>query len=53
MDDEPSRCRLCGAPITVGLLATGRRHCCLNATPIVGSCPAHGPLGPHQVVTGK
>jgi hypothetical protein len=31
-----------------GLIATDRRACCLNATPIAGSCPEHGPLGPHH-----
>ncbi|WP_336002619.1 hypothetical protein [Halorientalis halophila] len=43
-------CRRCGAEVTTGLIATGRRACCLNATPIVGACPEHGPLGPHHVV---
>jgi hypothetical protein len=42
------RCRLCGAVLSTGLVATGRRACCLNATPIVGVCPTHGPLGPHH-----
>jgi hypothetical protein len=41
-------CRRCGATLTTGLVATGRRACCLNATPIVGVCPTHGPLGPHH-----
>ncbi|WP_247009565.1 hypothetical protein [Halorientalis litorea] len=42
-------CRRCGASLTTGLVATNRRACCLNATPIVGVCPEHGPLGPHDV----
>ncbi|MFB6183322.1 MAG: hypothetical protein ABEI96_02100 [Haloarculaceae archaeon] len=42
------RCRLCGAELATGLVATGRRACCLNATGIVGSCPEHGPVGPHH-----
>ena len=44
-------CRRCGATLTTGLVATGRRACCLNATPIVGVCPTHGPLGPHHATT--
>jgi hypothetical protein len=47
---ESPRCRLCGAALTTGLIATGRRTGCCNATPIVGACPEHGPLGPHHVV---
>ncbi|AUV82721.1 hypothetical protein C2R22_14595 [Salinigranum rubrum] len=42
------RCRLCGAELRTGLVASGRRACCLNDTPIVGACPNHGPLGPHH-----
>lgn len=48
MADRP-RCRLCGATLSVGLVATDRRACCLNPTPVVGTCPEHGPLGPGQV----
>jgi len=44
------RCRLCGAELATDLIATGQRACCLNATPIVGSCPEHGPLGPRHTV---
>jgi len=51
MNDDP-RCRRCGQPLRTGLVATTSRHCCLNATPIVGACPEHGPLGPHHVVDG-
>jgi hypothetical protein len=50
MASEQWRCRLCDQPIATGLVATDRRQCCLNATPIVGSCPTHGPLGPENVV---
>jgi len=46
----PLRCRLCDSELTTGLVATGRRACCLNATGIVGICPEHGPLGPHHAV---
>lgn len=46
------QCARCGAELEDGLFATDRRQCCLNATPIVGACPQHGPLGPHQV-TGE
>jgi len=44
------RCRRCGEPLSTGLVATDRRHCCLNATPIAGACPNHGPVGPHDAV---
>jgi len=44
------RCRRCGEPLTTGLVATDRRHCCLNDTPIAGACPNHGPVGPHDAV---
>jgi hypothetical protein len=43
-------CRLCGSRLRRGLVATGRRACCLNATRIVGACPEHGPVGPHHAV---
>jgi len=46
----PLRCRLCDSELTTGLVATGRRACCLNATGIVGICPEHGPLGPYHAV---
>ncbi|MFB6205059.1 MAG: hypothetical protein ABEJ05_00825 [Haloglomus sp.] len=49
MTDSPC-CRLCGAELRRDLVATSRRACCLNATPIAGTCPEHGPLGPHNVV---
>lgn len=49
MADEPRCCRLCGTELTTGLVATDSRQCCLNATPIAGTCPEHGPLGPHHV----
>lgn len=52
-DDTDLRCRHCGADLFTGLIATNRRACCLNDTPIVGSCPEHGPLGPHDVVEGR
>jgi len=48
MTDESPVCRLCGQPLRTALVATGSRHCCLNATPIVGTCPEHGPVGPHN-----
>lgn len=48
--DEEKYCRLCEAPIQRGAIAAERRACCLNATPIAGVCPTHGPLGPHHVV---
>ena len=50
MIDETLCCRLCGSELRQGLMATGRRACCLNATEIVGACPEHGPLGPHHAV---
>lgn len=50
MADADLVCRLCGTPLTTGLVATQSRHCCLNATPIVGACPEHGPLGPYDGV---
>ncbi len=49
--DDP-RCRRCGRALRTGLYVSGRRACCLNATGIVGSCPEHGPLGPHDAVEG-
>ncbi|WP_318568869.1 hypothetical protein [Salinigranum marinum] len=51
MATETLRCRRCGATLRTGLIASGRRACCLNATPIVGACPTHGPLGPHHATT--
>ncbi|WP_435063482.1 hypothetical protein [Halobaculum sp. EA56] len=47
---DPLRCRRCGRPLSTGLVASGRRACCLNATPIAGACPEHGPVGPHDAV---
>lgn len=50
MDEQPLYCRRCGERLVTGLVASTRRHCCLNATPIVGACPEHGPVGPHDAV---
>ncbi len=50
---ETQYCRLCDRELTIGLIATGRRTCCLNSTPIVGSCPEHGPVGPHHAYTDE
>ena len=47
------RCRRCGEPLTTGRIATQRRHCCLNDTPIAGACPNHGPVGPHDAIEGE
>ncbi|MES3161547.1 MAG: hypothetical protein PPP55_08265 [Halorubrum sp.] len=48
--DTPLRCRLCGERLTRGAIAAQQRACCLNATPIAGVCPTHGPVGsPHAV----
>jgi hypothetical protein len=52
MGDGTLQCRRCGAELRTGLVASGRRACCLNATPIVGACPTHGPLGPHHATGG-
>ncbi|MFC7194990.1 hypothetical protein ACFQL4_10540 [Halosimplex aquaticum] len=46
--DETVYCRLCGRQLQNDLAATNSRQCCLNATPIAGICPEHGPLGPHH-----
>jgi hypothetical protein len=48
--DETAYCRRCGAPLTRGAVASQQRACCLNATPIAGICPTHGPVGPHPAV---
>ncbi|WP_459821319.1 hypothetical protein [Halorubrum luteum] len=48
-DREP-RCRRCGEPVRRGAIGSRQRACCLNATPIAGVCPNHGPLGPHHIV---
>ncbi|MFW5978371.1 MAG: hypothetical protein ACOCP2_03960 [Halohasta sp.] len=48
--DEGRFCRRCGQRLLQGAVATEQRACCLNATPIVGICPTHGPLGPHHAV---
>ncbi|MUW15130.1 hypothetical protein GJ633_11060 [Halorubrum sp. CBA1125] len=45
-----SSCRRCGEPLVRGAIAAERRACCLNATPIAGVCPTHGPVGPHHAV---
>ncbi|MHC3378103.1 hypothetical protein [Haloarcula sp. H-GB5] len=50
MAESDLRCRLCGSDLSKGLVATDSRHCCLNATPIAGTCPEHGPVGPHHAV---
>ena len=50
MADSPRYCGRCGAELVTGLVATRRRACCLNATPIAGACPEHGPVGPHDAV---
>jgi hypothetical protein len=49
-DSEGTFCRRCGSQLVCGLVASGRRACCLNATPIAGVCPTHGPVGPHHAV---
>ena len=41
-------CARCGEPLSRGLVAGQQRACCLNATPIAGVCPTHGPVGPHH-----
>lgn len=50
MDSDDRYCRLCGASLHQGAIASEQRACCLNATTIDGVCPTHGPLGPHYVV---
>lgn len=47
---DETYCRLCGDPLTRGVIASEQRACCLNATPIAGVCPTHGPVGPHHAV---
>ena len=49
-DSEGTFCRRCGARLVRGLVASEQRACCLNATPIAGVCPTHGPVGPHHAV---
>jgi len=44
--DADVYCVRCGARLRRGLVAGGRRACCLNATPIAGVCPTHGPGRP-------
>jgi len=52
--DEPgSYCRRCGERLTQGVIASQQRACCLNATPIAGVCPTHGPVGPHHAVDDR
>ncbi|WP_144798476.1 hypothetical protein [Halorubrum depositum] len=46
----PAYCRRCGEPLSRGVIASRQRACCLNATPIAGVCPTHGPVGPHHAV---
>lgn len=48
--DADAYCARCGDPLSRGLVAGKRRACCLNATPIAGVCPTHGPVGPHHAV---
>ncbi|MFC7187475.1 hypothetical protein [Halorubrum yunnanense] len=50
VDGEESYCRRCGEPLSRGVIASRQRACCLNATPIAGVCPTHGPVGPHHAV---
>ena len=52
-DDPDAYCARCGEPLSRGLVASRRRACCLNATPIAGVCPRHGPVGPHHAVDGS
>ena len=49
-DGAESHCARCGEPLSQGLVASEQRACCLNATPIAGVCPTHGPVGPHHAV---
>jgi len=49
--DEPEYCLLCGRELHKDLAATNSRQCCLNATPIAGTCPEHGPVGPHHATS--
>jgi len=48
--DTGAYCRRCGEPLRRGAIAAEQRACCLNATPIAGVCPTHGPVGPHHAV---
>jgi hypothetical protein len=48
--DADAYCARCGEPLSKGLVAGQQRACCLNATPIAGVCPTHGPVGPHHAV---
>ncbi|QWC19090.1 hypothetical protein [Halorubrum sp. 2020YC2] len=47
---DDAYCARCGDPLSRGLVAGQQRACCLNATPIAGVCPTHGPVGPHHAV---
>ena len=47
-DAAAPTCRLCGDSLVRGAIASEQRACCLNATPIAGVCPTHGPVGPHH-----
>lgn len=49
-DETESYCARCGEPLLKALVAGQQRACCLNATPIAGVCPTHGPVGPHHAV---
>ena len=48
--DDEVYCARCGSSLSRGLVAGKRRACCLNATPIAGVCPTHGPVGAHDAV---
>jgi len=48
--DGEAYCRRCGERLSRGAIASQQRACCLNATPIAGVCPTHGPVGPHHAV---
>lgn len=47
MAEKTLRCRLCDSELQT--VDSGSRACCLNATPIEGICPNHGPIGAHHV----
>jgi hypothetical protein len=49
MDTDALSCRLCGATFTTGLAAIERGFGCLGSTPVAGSYPEHGALGPEPV----
>ena len=52
--EETARyCARCGDRLNRGLVAGKRRACCLNATPIAGVCPTHGPVGEHDAADAR